>query len=140
MTQPITSKLAAVAECMDFWVRAENDALWTDIVRQAEKATANEAYLRQVVRDLENRIDLLHRTNAGLLNRVAEVEYQLEDTLDRNERLVQQCTYLETSILLCPTHPGRAQLFPDVQRRLDFEVVDLVTDDEMTELEDNEEQ
>jgi len=123
MAQPITSKLAVVAECMDDFLRLENEALLNSVLEQA-----------RVVRALEEERTLLIRNVNVAVSRINALEADLESSLDHNERLVEQVYNLETSILECDHHPGREILFtipPPVARRLQFEHVDLTTDEEL---------
>lgn len=124
--QPITSKLALVAERMDMFVRLENEAL----VFSMEQAN------RQIA-ELAAQLDTSRHLNNGLLNRVQELSGLFEAELDRNERLVNRVVALEQSVLACPGHQARSRLFRierprraiprQVRRRLDFEFVDLTT-------------
>lgn len=131
MPQPITSKLALVASLMDSFVRADNKALH-------EASDTMSAQYRALL-DLTNRLQ-----QQALLaeRRISELEFDLRDTLDHNERLVETIYNLETSILNCENHAGRNIIFnvpPPVQRRLSFgaevdlfanEVIDLTSDSE----------
>lgn len=128
--QPITSKLAVVAECMDMFVRLENEALVFSLME------AN----RQIA-ELQAQLGTSRQLNNGLLNRVQELSNLFETELDRNERLVNRVVALEQSVLACPGHQARSRLFrierprPQpftrrVRRQLDFEFVDLTTDSE----------
>lgn len=129
--QPITSKLAVVAECMDMFVRLENEALVFSLME------AN----RQIA-ELQAQLGTSRQLNNGLLNRVQELSNLFENELDRNERLVNRVVALEQSVLACPGHQARSRLFRierprqslgmprRVRRQLDFEFVDLTTDSE----------
>lgn len=140
MSQPITSKLAIVASLMDTWVRADNKALH---VRADIMAAQYRALL-----DLTDR---LQRQKLAAERRISELEFDLRDAMDHNERLVELVYNLESSILNCDVHQDRDVIFqvpPPVVRRLSFgddeldlfanEVIDLTSDDEVTEPEDQE--
>lgn len=139
MAQPITSKLAIVASLMDKWVRDDNKALH---VRADVMAAQYRALLELT--------DRLQRQALAAERRVSELEYDLRDAIDHNERLVELVYNLETSILNCDNHQDRDVIFqvpPPVVRRLSFgdeldlfanEVIDLTSDDEATEPEDQE--
>lgn len=143
MSQPITSKLAIVASLMDSFVRQDNKALHTE----ADMMAAQYRALLQTT----------DRFQASLLaaqRRISELEYDLRDTLDRNERLVELVYNLETSILNCDDHPGRDIIFqvpPPAVRMgrhvartlfgddLDLfanETIDLTSSDEETDIDD----
>lgn len=117
MSQPITSKLAVVAQCMDSFVRAENDALTTFCVDQNRIIDL----LRMSVLDLSNRLQ-------RAAQRVHDLEVDLETSLDHNQQLVAYATQLEEHVLDCPYAP---RLAPAAQRRLDFEMIDLTTEEEV---------
>lgn len=133
MAQPITSKLATVASLMDDFTRLENNALLDNAIQQG----------RQLAQLLDERSILITNLN-NAISRINELEQDLRATFDHNERLVEQIYTLEVSILDCPTHAHRfaspeeqAVFFglPPTARRLDFEVVDLTTDEELTDSE-----
>lgn len=121
MPQPITSKIAIVAQCMDSFVRAENDALTTLAVDQNVQID----YLFQQVRDLSARLQ-------RAVQRIHDLEHDLEVSLNHAEQLVEYANRLEVSILECPTHATR-HLAPGAQRRLDFEMIDLTTEEEVSD-------
>lgn len=139
MAQPITSKLAIVASLMDKWVRDDNKALH---VRADVMAAQYRALLELT--------DRLQRQALAAERRISELEFDLRDAMDHNERLVELVYNLETSILNCDNHQDRDVIFtvpPPVVRRLSFgseldlfanEVIDLTSDDEATEPEDQE--
>lgn len=131
MAQPITSKLATVAELMDDFTRLENNALLNNAIEQG----------RQLGQLLDERSTLIANLNNALA-RINELEQDLRTAFDHNERLVEQIYTLEVSILECPTHAARfatpeeqAAFFglPPTARRLDFEMIDLTTDEELTD-------
>lgn len=136
MSQPITSKLAIVASLMDTFVRQDNKALHTE----SQMMSAQYRALLQTC----------DRFQASLLaaqRRISELEYDLRDTLDRNERLVELVYNLETSILNCDDHAGRDIIFqvpPPVARtlfgeELDLfanETIDLTSSDEEDDIDD----
>lgn len=133
MSQPITSKLATVASLMDDFTRLENNALLDNAIQQGQ----------QIQHLLDERSVLLTNLNHAIA-RINELEQDLRATFDHNERLVEQIYTLEVSILECPTHAHRFATpeeqvaffgLPPTARRLDFEVVDLTTDDELTDTE-----
>jgi len=133
MTQPITSKLAVIAQCMDEYTRLENNAHLANAISQA----------RQIDRLLEERSNLITNIN-NALSRINDLEEDLRATFDHNERLMEQIYNLEVSILDCPTHrfrfatPTERDVFfnPEpVLRAAEFEVVDLTTDSEVSESE-----
>lgn len=120
MSQPITSKLALVASLMDQHVRADNNHL--------------NLALGELGRQYRVLLDELHRERHQVrlsAARIRELEFDLRSVLDANERLVENNYALEISILDCPRHAE--VVVRDVQRRLDFEVVDLTTDEELDE-------
>lgn len=135
MSQPITSKLAIVASLMDKWVRNENKALHT----QSDVMAAQ-------YRALLDLTDRLQRQKLAAERRISELEFDLRDSLDHNERLVELVYNLESSILNCDNHQDRDVIFqvpPPVVRRLSFgseldlfanEVIEISSDEE-TEVE-----
>lgn len=136
MPQPITSKLAIVAQLMDSFVRQDNKALHTEADMMAAQYRA-----------LLTTCDRFQQALLGAQRRISELEYDLRDTLDRNERLVELVYNLETSILNCDDHPGRDIIFqvpPPVARTLfgdalDLfanETIDLTSSDEETDIDD----
>ena len=115
MPQPITSKLAVVAGLMDTFVRSENQAYQ----QNADVMAAQYRALLEMTHRLQERMNLAER-------RVAELEFDLRDALDHNERLIGTVYNLENSILECDNHPGRDIIFsipPPVARRLDFDLM-----------------
>ena len=115
MPQPITSKLAVVAGLMDQFVRSENEAYQ----RNSDVMAAQYRALLEMTQRFQERMYAAER-------RISELEFDLRDALDHNERLIGTVYNLENSILECETHPGRDIIFsipPPVARRLDFDLV-----------------
>lgn len=122
MSQPITSKLAIVAHCMDSFTRAENDALTSIAVDQNRQI-----HLLVIERDqLAGRLRLA-------FERINELEEAVENQLDHAEQLTAYIARLEASILDCP-HPT-AHGVRAAQRRLDYEMIDMTTEEELSESE-----
>lgn len=118
-----SNNLAIVAEIMNqHYISQENRAL-----------TEQNSIQAALYRDLLQQFDRVQQRLYVQERRIAELEFDLRDSLDHNERLVQLCYNLETSILECPDHPGRDLIFtvpPPVMREMDFqEVIDLTTSD-----------
>lgn len=129
--QPLTSKLAIVAACMDDFLRLENDALFSAYTEQIN-----------INHRLVETIEVLRTQSRRVLGRVTTLEFDLEDTLDRNERLLEYINTLEVNILSCPTHSGRDRLFrlPPNRQLVYPEVVDLTTEEELDEDEEDREE
>jgi predicted DNA-binding ArsR family transcriptional regulator len=131
MPQPISSKLATVAQLMDHFILEDNyahvheQAILVDTIHR----------LSEQVRLLCEQVTTLQASNRAQAD-------DLHDTLNQNERLIEAVYRLETSILDCEGHPGRELLFsvpPTAMRRLSFgeadEIIDLTTSsDEETEM------
>lgn len=127
-TQLDANNLATVAEIMaQHFIAQENVAL----VQLNDVQSV-------LYRELLNQFNRVQQRVYAQERRIAELEFDLRDTLDHNERLVQLCYNLETSILECPNHPARDLIFqvpPPVMRQLDFEeVYDHTPDSDATVL------
>lgn len=126
------NNLAIVAEMVNHHFIAEENVALTQ-QNQIQSA---------LYRDLLEQFNRVQQRVYAQERRIAELEFDLRDTLDHNERLVQLCYNLETSILECPDHPGRDIIFnvpPPVMREIDFqEVYDLTSDSDATVEDDRE--
>ena len=131
MTQPITSKLAIVANIMDEYTRLENNAHLANAVEQG----------RQISYLTEERSAILFNLNRALA-RINELEQDLRMAFDHNERLVEQVYTLEVSILDCPSHDFRfasdqereqwvAAFAPIAAYAPNHEMIDLTSDEEL---------
>jgi len=125
MTQPISSKLAIVAQCMNEFVRRENEAY--TLALSISDATANFRQLQlQGAREL---IDRLQR-------RVRELEDDLTESEDRLTTAHEIINQLEISILECEQHDESTRVTRQQRARwhmAPMELIDLTTDEE-TEL------
>lgn len=129
-TQLDANNLATVAEIMNqHFIAQENAALVQQHLIEAS-----------LYRDLLNQFNRVQQRVYAQERRISELEFDLRDTLDHNERLVQLCYNLETSILECPNHPGRDLIFnvpPPVMTQAEYqEVIDLTTEEELSEPDD----
>ena len=118
MTQPITSKLAQVAQCMNEFVRRENEAY--TLALSIASATSD---LRLV--QLEAARDL----TAHLYARIRELEDDLRESEEALRVSHELCNTLEISILECEHHRQAAAIHRErIRRALPMELVDLTTD------------
>lgn len=129
-TQLDANNLATVAEIMNqHFIAQENAALVQQHLIEAS-----------LYRDLLDQFNRVQQRVYAQERRIAELEFDLRDTLDHNERLVHLCYNLETSILECPNHPGRDLIFnvpPPVMTQAEYqEVIDLTTEEELSEPDD----
>ena len=124
MAQPITSKLALVAQCMNEFVRRENEAYTLRLA--ISDATAD---FRSV--QLAGARDLIDR----LQRRVQELEDDLresEDALTTAHEIINQ---LEISIEECTMHEDstrvtreQMRIWHETTERTGMELIDLTTD------------
>lgn len=126
------NNLAIVAEMVNqHYIAEENVAL----TQRTEIQSA-------LYRDLLEQFNRVQQRVYAQERRISELEFDLRDTLDHNERLVQLCYNLETSILECPDHPGRDLIFnvpPPIMSQAAFqEVIDLTSDSDATDEDDRE--
>lgn len=106
--------LALVAELMDDFLRVENTAYWTEVLR------------------LTGMLIEANRARFLALDRVAQLEANLRRTLDENEALQERCYHLEVSILECEHHYVVRLPRPPVRRQLNYVDVTSDTDSEFS--------
>jgi len=126
MSQPLTSKIAVVAQCMDEFVRRENNAL--SLAYEVAQSTAEFRLIQlQSARDLHSH---LHR-------RIQELEDDLRESEEALRVSNDLCNTLEISILECEHHRAAAATSRELTRLFqgfpppdNYEIVDLTTDSE----------
>lgn len=110
MTQPITSKLAVIAERMNEFTRVQNALLLAE--------------LRQTSEDV-----LFHRRlNNELIAQVLNLEQDLRTMEDDNHQLQGQVYALETELLMCREPP--ASPVPSLADSEMTEIIDLTHEEE----------
>lgn len=127
MSIPITSKLAIIVQCMDNFLRDENNAL----------SEANRVLRNDLVTSSQNILYLTSHLRRSVA-RIREVEADLRYASDQNERLQERLYSYEVSRLLSDEalapSPPVSPAFRVVRRRLTYEssdeetVIDLTLD------------
>lgn len=126
MSIPITSKLAIIAQCMDNFLRDENNAL----------SEANRVLRNDLVTSSQNILYLTSHLRRSVA-RIREVEAELRYASDQNERLQERLYSYEVSRLLSDEalapSPPVSPPFRVVRRRLTYESSDEETVIDLTE-------